>query len=226
MCGRYTLHQKVDVLAKHYNLTRVPVDIHENYNVAPGQIMPVITKDENGPKLELMRWGLIPAWAKDPLIGYKLINAREDSLFDKPLWRNLVLRKRALIPADGFYEWKKPAEHRGHKQPYYIHPKQVSLFSFAGIWETWKDAGGKELKTYSIITTEPNKEMADVHGRMPVILLPDGEADWLEPSNNDRGALEPLLRPYKDLGLYIHQVSEDVNTTNNNYQNLIYSLTG
>jgi putative SOS response-associated peptidase YedK len=226
MCGRYTLHQKVDVLAKHYNLAKMPVDTHENYNVAPGQIMPVIIKDENGPKLELMKWGLIPAWAKDPIIGYKLINAREDSIFDKPLWRNLVLRKRALIPADGFYEWKKPAERRGHKQPYYIHPKQVGLFSFAGVWEAWKDVGGKEWKTYSIITTEPNKEMADVHDRMPVILLPDGEADWLGPSNDDQGVLEPLLRPYKDHGLYIHKVSDDVNTTNNNYQNLIYRLNG
>ena len=226
MCGRYTLHQKVDDLDQHYNLASEPSDIHDNYNVAPGQIMPVVTHDGTNRKLELMKWGLIPAWAKDPTIGYRLINAREDSIFDKPLWRNLVLRKRALVPADGFYEWQKPAEPKGRKQPYYIHPKRISLFSFAGVWETWEDAEGKEWKTYSIITTEPNKEMAEIHNRMPVILYPEDETDWLEPTIVDRINLEPLLRPLEDHGLDMNKVSEDVNSTSNNYQGLIFSLTG
>jgi len=226
MCGRYTLHQKVDNIAKRFNLDSVPSDIHENFNVAPGQIMPVITEDETGRHLELMKWGFIPVWAKDPKMGYKLINARDDGIFEKPMWRSVIQKKRALIPADGFYEWKKPeAGSKAAKQPYYIHPKQMELFGFAGVWETWKDVEGKEWKTYSIITTEPNKEMRNVHNRMPVILHQDDESSWLSPShNNDRGAIEALLRPWEDNGLEMFEVSPEVNATRNNEAKLIYPI--
>jgi putative SOS response-associated peptidase YedK len=204
----------------------LPKDIQENFNVAPGQIMPVITVDESGqPRLELMQWGLIPAWAKDPSIGYKLINARDDTIFEKPMWRGLVLKKRALIPADGFYEWKRlPGDGKERKQPFYIHPKHVDVFSFAGVWETWKDIEGKELKTYSIITTEPNEEMSSVHNRMPVILHPEDEASWLEPSKVKREEIEPFLHPYEDNGLEMYEVSKDVNSAANNDEHLIYAL--
>ncbi len=224
MCGRYTLHQKADKLAKRFNLATLPAHIAESYNVAPGQIMPVITEDEDGRKLELMKWGLIPSWSKDPKIGYKLINARGDGIFDKPMWRNVILRKRALIPADGFYEWKRSADPKGHKQPFYIHPKQDELFAFAGVWETWKDIEGKEWKTYSIITTEPNREMSSIHNRMPVILHPEDEASWLEPSRVSRSDIEPYLRPYEDNGLELFEVSSDVNAVRNNDEKLIYPL--
>jgi len=224
MCGRYTLYKKVDELAERYNLASVPADIHANYNVAPGQIMPVIVEDEGGKRLELMKWGLIPFWAKDPKIGYKLINARDDTIFEKPIWRNVILKKRALIPADGFYEWQKPNDPKGRKQPYFIHPKQVDLFSFAGVWETWKDVEGLEWKSYSIITTDPNKEMSGVHNRMPVILHPEDEASWLQPSRVTRDDIEPLLRPYEDNGLEIYKVSDDVNSTKNNDKHLVYSM--
>jgi putative SOS response-associated peptidase YedK len=224
MCGRYTLYKKVDELSERYNVAKVPYDINANFNVAPGQIMPVITQDEVGRHLELMKWGLIPAWAKDPLIGYRLINARDDGIFAKPVWRGVILHQRALIPADGFYEWQKPANPKDHKQPYYIHPKQLKLFSFAGVWESWKDAEGREWKTYSIITTEPNKEMKRIHNRMPVILHPADEADWLEPSKTTKEAIEPLLRPYEDNGLELFKVSDAVNSTRNNNQQLIYAL--
>ena len=224
MCGRYTLHKKVDELAERYNLASVPADIHVNYNVAPGQMMPVIIEDEGIKRLELMKWGLVPFWAKDPKIGYKLINARDDTIFEKPIWRNVILRKRALIPADGFYEWQKPSDPKGHKQPYFIHPKQVDLFSFAGVWETWKDVEGLEWKTYSIITTDPNKEMRTLHNRMPVILHPEDEASWLQSSRVTRDDIEPLLRPYEDNGLEMYKVSDDVNSTKNNDKNLVCSL--
>jgi len=223
MCGRYTLHKKVDEIAKRYNLASVPKDIPENFNVAPGQIMPVITEDESGRKLEFMKWGLVPAWAKDPKIGYRLINARDDTIFDKPMWRNVILKKRALIPADGFYEWKR-ANVKGSKKPFYIHPKQLDIFSFAGVWEAWKDVEGKVFKTYSIITTEPNKEMSAVHDRMPVILHPEDEVSWLESARNDRASIEPLLLPYQDNGLDIYEVSSEVNSTRNNDPRLIYAL--
>lgn len=226
MCGRYTLHKKVDELAERFNIAKVPEGLHANYNVAPGQIMPVITEAEDGKReLELMKWGLIPFWAKDPKIGYKLINARAETLFDKPMWRNVINKKRLLIPADGFYEWKRPTDTKGTKKPFYIHPKQIDLFSFAGVWETWKDVEGLEWKTYSIITTEPNKEMASVHNRMPVILHQDDESSWLSAShNNDRGAIEALLRPWEDDGLDMYEVSSDVNSTRNNDEKLIVPL--
>jgi putative SOS response-associated peptidase YedK len=225
MCGRYTLHKKVDELAKRFNLASVSKDISENYNVAPGQVMPVITESDDGKRhLELMKWGLIPIWAKDPSIGYKLINARDDTIFEKPMWRSVILKKRALIPADGFYEWRKPLTPKERKQPFYIHPKQTDLFSFAGVWETWKDNEGQEIMTYSIITTEPNKEMASVHNRMPVILHQEDESSWLEPSKVTRDSIEPLLRPYEDDGLEMIEVSEDVNSPRNNDEHLIYAL--
>ncbi len=226
MCGRYTLHKKAKELARRYNLAIVPKDISDNFNVAPGQIMPVITADETGNRhMELMKWGLIPIWAKDPSIGYKLINARDDTIFEKPMWRSAILKRRALIPADGFYEWKRlPEDSKERKQPFYIHPKHEDIFSFAGVWETWKDTEGEELKTYSIITTAPNAEMSRVHNRMPVILHPEDEASWLEPSKVSREAIEPLLHPYEDQGLAMYAVSKDVNSAANNDEHLIYAL--
>ncbi len=225
MCGRYTLLSQADKLKKHYNLAKLPKDIRQNFNVAPGQILPVVHADEQGkPVLEMMKWGFIPVWAKDPNMGYKLINARDDGIFDKPMWRNVIKKKRCLIPANGFYEWQRPKSTKEQKQPFYIHPKQLDLFSFAGVWETWKDVEGKLWKTYSIITTEPNKEMAKVHNRMPVILHPEDEASWLEPSHTDRSDIEPLLRPWEDNGLEMFEVSRDVNATKNNDKHLIYPL--
>jgi putative SOS response-associated peptidase YedK len=227
MCGRYTLHKKTKEIAKRFDAKESVKDIRENYNVAPGQIMPVITENDEGRTLELMKWGLVPFWAKDPNIGYKMINARAESVFEKPAWRNVIKNKRCIIPADGFYEWDKILDNakKVQKQPYYIHPKQTNLFGFAGVWETWKDVEGLEWKTYSIITTEANKEMSAVHDRMPVILHQEDESSWLSHSyDGDRGAIEALLRPYEDGGLEMFEVSRDVNVTKNNDERLVYPL--
>lgn len=226
MCGRYTLHKRADELARRYNVAQFPHELKDNYNVAPGQQMPIITNNNSGdPQLELMQWGLIPVWAKDPKIGYKLINARDDTIFEKPMWRSVILKKRCLVPADGFYEWQRQTiDSKIQKQPFYIHPKQIELFSFAGVWETWKDSDGTEHKTYSIITTEPNKEMASVHNRMPVILHPEDEPKWLEPSRVTRSSIEPLLRPFEDNGLELYRVSSDVNSPSYNNESLVYPL--
>lgn len=210
---------------KRYNLATMPKNIQDNFNVAPGQVMPVIHTNEKGKQvLEMMKWGLVPFWAKDPKIGYRLINARDDTIFDKPMWRSVIRKKRCLIPADGFYEWRRPKSPKEHKTPFYIHPKQTDLFSFAGVWDTWKDEQGKELRTYSIITTEPNKEMSKIHNRMPVILHKEEESSWLEPSHDKREDVEPLLRPFEDGGLKTYKVSEDVNSPRNNNESLIYAL--
>ena len=216
MCGRYTL-TKTDGLAKRYNLDDVPKDLHENFNVAPTQTMPVITHDEDGMKMELMRWGIPrfigPGKVKD------VFNTRADKAFWS--WKKLTMTQRILVPATGFYEWKKVS---GAKQPYFIHPKDEDLFSFAGIWNTWKD-DGKEIKTYSIITTDPNQEMLDIHNRMPVILHQEDESAWLSPSHdNDRNTIEALLRPYEDNGLEMFEVSRDVNVARTNEEYLMYPI--
>lgn len=225
MCGRYTLHQKVQSLKEHYNVKHVPYSLKDNYNVAPGQFMPVVINETNQVELKVMKWGLVPFWAKDPKIGYKLINARDDTIFSKPMWRNLILKQRCLIPADGFYEWQKVSvSGKDQKQPFYIKPKQTDLFSFAGVWAAWKDAEGVELTTYSIITTSPNKEMASIHNRMPVILHQADEASWLEPSVQTKENLEHFLRPYEDDSLEMYEVSRDVNVVRNNSRELIYPI--
>ena len=225
MCGRYTLHQKGDNLAKRYGLSSAPDSIRDNFNVAPGHFMPIIVEEDGKPKLEMMKCGLVPVWAKDPNIGYKMINARSESIFEKPAWRSVILKKRCLIPADGFYEWKKfMTDEKERKQPFYIHPTQEEIFSFAGVWEAWKDSENNIWKTYSIITTEPNEEMSSIHDRMPVILHPEDEASWLEPSNATRDSIEPLLRPFEDNGLEMYEGSSDVNVTRTNDSKLILPL--
>ncbi|HET8709547.1 MAG TPA: SOS response-associated peptidase [Candidatus Saccharimonadales bacterium] len=225
MCGRYTLFDS-DTLAERFAVPRPSENIRPNYNVAPGQYMPVITENDDGRQLEIMKWGLVPGWAKDKNIGYKLINARSESLFEKPAWRTAVKRRRCLVPADGFYEWQKlTSASKAPKQPYYIHPKTAGLFAFAGVWDSWKDPDGNDLQTYSIITTEPNADMRALHDRMPVILYPETEAAWLSPANNDRrNVLESLLHPYHDNGLELFPVSREVNVTANNDARLIYPM--
>lgn len=225
MCGRYTLHQRAQSLEEHYNVKHVPYGLKDNYNVAPGQFMPVVTLEDGKPILDVMKWGLVPTWAKDPKIGYKLINARDDTIFTKPMWRSVILRQRCLIPADGFYEWQKiTVAGKEQKRPFYIKPKQNDLFSFAGVWDTYKDIEGLEWDAYSIITTSPNKEMKSIHNRMPVILHPEDETTWLEPSVQTKEDLEHFLRPYEDDGLEMYEVSRDVNVVRNNNIELTYPI--
>jgi putative SOS response-associated peptidase YedK len=224
-CGRYVLKATPKQLRDHYNLANPPKGLKPNYNVAPGQFLPVVTAGaEAGWQLEPMKWGLVPFWAKDPNIGYKLINARDDTIFDKPMWRSVILRKRALVPASGFYEWKKPDTPKGRKQPFYIHPKQTGLFSFAGVWDSWKDVEGLDWKTFSIVTTDANRDMSAVHNRMPVMLHKDEEAAWLDPSKASRADVEPFLHPYEDEGLEMFEVSPEVNTVRNNDAKLILPI--
>ncbi|MDB5181060.1 MAG: hypothetical protein JWO54_823 [Candidatus Saccharibacteria bacterium] len=212
MCGRYALFN-IDEIVDDYPLPE-DFDFIPNYNIAPTQTMPVITEDG----MKLMRWGLIPSWSKDEKIGYRLINARSESVFDKPIWKAVITRKKCLIPANGFYEWKKEED---GKQPYFIHPKDQSIFMFAGVWETWKHEG-KEWHTYSILTTEPNKEMSYIHDRMPVILQKDDWSQWLGADVEDD--IVPLLQSYSDNGLETVQVSKDVNVVKTNNNTLVLPI--
>jgi putative SOS response-associated peptidase YedK len=219
MCGRYTL-TKTDRLAARYELADIAADISDSFNVAPTQTMPVISRasDNRHSQLELMRWG-IPRYV-GPSKVKDAFNTRADKAFWS--WKKLASTQRVLVPATGFYEWRMQA---GGKQPYFIHPKNEELFSFAGIWNTWKNDDGLEIKTYSILTTEPNEEMLDIHNRMPVILHRDDEETWLSAEHdNDRETLEMLLRPYDDNGLEMFEVSKDVNVAQTNDEHLIYPL--
>lgn len=217
MCGRYTLTD-VAHLGSRFNLASQPEGIHENFNTAPTQTMPVIIETSEGRQAEFMKWGIPrfigPGKVKD------VFNTRSDKAFGS--WKKLVMSQRVLVPATGFYEWKMED---GGKQPYFIHPKDGGLFAFAGIWNTWKDEDGREAESYSIMTTEPNKEMSKIHNRMPVILHESDETTWLSSEhNNDQSALEQLLLPYNDNGLEVYPVSREVNTVRINDKRLMQPL--
>lgn len=216
MCGRYTLDKKAGDIAKRFNLAKLPKEVRANFNVAPTQVMPVITEDESGKRhLEPMQWGIPRVLGKD--IVRELINTRADKAFGG-FWKRTVIGHRCLVPATGFYEWKRAKD---GKVPFFIHPKDMDLYAFAGIWDVWKSKDGHEVKVYSIMTTEPNKEMKAIHNRMPVILHRDDESSWLEPSNDTQDGLEPLLVPFEDNGLEIYEVSRDVNSPRNNSKVLL-----
>ncbi len=219
MCGRYTLFE-TKKLVKRFNLATQP-DVKASYNIAPGQHMPVVVRTSTVNEVEYMRWGFLPIWAKDASMGYRLINARAESIFDKSIWKSAALHSHCLVPSNGFYEWKLENK---IKQPYFIKPKDQDIFAFAGIFSTWKDAQNNTLKTFAIITTRPNKQMASIHDRMPVILKPEQETAWLESSEDGQGAIESLLNPYEDGLLEIYKISSDVNNPRHNSRNLLQRI--
>ncbi|MEP7204862.1 MAG: SOS response-associated peptidase [Candidatus Saccharibacteria bacterium] len=209
MCGRYALFD-IEPLEADYEL---PADLAwtPNYNVAPTQSMPVVTQEG----VVKMRWGLIPKWAKDDRIGNKLINARSESVFVKPIWRSIITKYRCLIPANGFYEWQKSND---GKRPFFIRPTNQRLFMFAGIWETWRH-NGTLWHSYSILTTTPNQEMSLIHDRMPVIIERTDHDEWLGASSRDD--IEPFLKPYPDSHLDVFEVNAAVNDVKTNNAGLI-----
>ena len=206
MCGRFSI---IDIEDIRERFKTKPIDLKTNYNVAPTQDVPVIT----GNQLSLFRWGLIPFWAKDPTIGNKLINARAETVDEKPSFKHSLQRKRCLIIADGFYEWKKEGS---TKRPHRITLKNKELFGFAGLWDTWRSPAGDIINTCSIITTTPNDLMAPIHNRMPVILSRDSERVWLDQSIVESPILKSLLVPYPSDQMIAYEVSTLVNSPKNN----------
>jgi putative SOS response-associated peptidase YedK len=166
--------------------------------------------NEEEKSVQLLRWGLIPSWAKDPAIGYKLINARAESIAEKPGFRTAFKKRRCLIPADGFYEWRLESDGRT-KTPMRIRMKSKEPFTFAGLWETWKDPQEKEIRTFTIITTEPNEILQPIHNRMPVIMKPEDEEAWLDP-RADPKHLAKILSPYTEKEMEAYAVSQLVNS--------------
>ncbi len=214
MCGRYSLWDLEELDRTFPNISE-DLRLSPHYNCAPAQFLPVIT--DKG--MEMMRWGLIPRWAKDPSSqGYSLINARVESVKEKPMYKNLLKANRCLVPANGFFEWK----HEGKdKIPQYIFVKKRKVITFAGLWDTWKDAEGKEFKSYTIITCEPNSFMAKIHNRMPVILDINKRKDWL--SEKDKNYTQ-LLKPYPAKDMEAYPISSLVNRPANDMPQIIYKI--
>jgi putative SOS response-associated peptidase YedK len=213
MCGRYRLVRKKEILAAAFDAGD-DLDWAPRYNLAPGQDVPVVRQDAQAPvrSLSLMRWGLIPSWSKDPKVGYKMINARAETLADKPAFREPLQSSRCLIPADGFYEWAKADK---SKSPYCFTLADDSVFAFAGLWDHCKNANGEPLRTCSIITTWANPLVAGTHDRMPVILDPENYELWLDPGFRNTDALLELLKPYNAESMRGWRVSARVNSVQN-----------
>lgn len=229
MCGRYTLTQPAEVLAEAFDVSDY-VELQPRYNIAPTQDVAVIGRNHEGRRtLGLMRWGLIPSWAKDPTIGNRMINARGESAAEKPAFRSSFKSRRCLVPADGFYEWKKQGS--GSKQPYYIRMKDHHPFAFAGLWSRWRPKAtdgadaGEPILSCTLLTTSPNPLMAEIHDRMPVILHPEHYDFWLNPDNQDAEALNRLLVPYEPEAMEAYPISTMVNRPGNEGPRLIEPLT-
>jgi putative SOS response-associated peptidase YedK len=210
MCGRFSLDALPDTLARHFDLPEVPA-LAPRYNIAPSQDIAVIRPGLRGRECVLLRWGLVPAWSSEPRTKYSTINARAESVADKPTYRHAFRHRRCLIPATGFYEWKQAGETR---IPHHIRMKDGGLFALAGLWERW-EKDGNVLESCTIIVTGANRLMAPIHDRMPVILDPDRYADWLEPDKTDSDALLAMLVPYTEDSMEAWPVSRLVNNPAN-----------
>lgn len=207
MCGRFTLTIDINRVAQRFGVAP-SIQVAPRYNVAPTQ--DVVTIMSNGTAhLDLLRWGLIPSWAKDESVGSRMINARAETLAEKPSFKRLLHARRCLVVADGFYEWKQ--EHGG-KTPMYITLKDQEPFAFAGLWDSWKSPEGQQVRTCTIITTQPNELMASIHNRMPAILPQQAIEEWLDPAQRDDQALLSLLKPYPTDEMTARPVSRKVNS--------------
>jgi len=215
MCGRYRLTAKERWLSDYFNLDPEDVDWAARWNVAPTQEVATIRQDRKQPTriFALMRWGLIPYWAKDASIASKAINAVSETAAEKPAFREAMRRRRCLIPADGFYEWKRLGPKL--KQTYNIGLPDDGLFAFAGLWDRWKNPEGKPVETCTILTTEANALVADIHDRMPVILRPEDYDRWLDPGVTDPKLVADLLKPYDARLMRKYPVSDFVNRADN-----------
>jgi putative SOS response-associated peptidase YedK len=216
VCGRFSL-SNLTKYEQRFHTVNKDVGAHPNYNSAPTQKLPVILQREDGRHTEIYRWGIPRVLGKD--FVKDIINTRSDKAFGG-FWKKNVIERRCLVPATSFFEWKKTD---GSKQPFLIHPKDLDLFAFAGIWSEWTDKDGNFSLNFSIMTTDPNKEMKDIHDRMPVILHKDEEEEWLKPDLN-QDLIAKLLFPSEDGRLEMYPVSTKVNNVRNNSPEILERL--
>ena len=211
MCGRFTATFEFSDIRVRWNLDRDLALYKPRFNIAPetSPNIPVIVRQRGGNECRLMHWGLIPSWAKDPTIGNQTINARAESLTEKPAFKHLVGSRRCIIPADGFYEWRKEGK---RKVPMWVHLRSREPFGLAGLWDMWRKPDGKRVESFTIITTEPNEMVRPVHNRMPAILQPEDEEQWLDVSRTSFAKARSLLKPLPADLMDAHDVSTIVNS--------------
>jgi putative SOS response-associated peptidase YedK len=217
MCGRYCISTAPEAIRRLFRYREQP-NFPPRYNVAPTQPVPIVRLAEGQRQFALVRWGLIPAWAKDPSAFTLLINARGESVNDKPAFRNAMKRRRCLFPADGFYEWKTET---GRKRPYFARLKGGGPLAFAGLWETWTGPNGEEMETAAIVTTTANREMGQIHHRAPVIVPPEQFDFWLDCDKVDAEMAAALIAPAPDNAMEVYQVSLAVNRVANDSPDLV-----
>ncbi|ALC82339.1 MULTISPECIES: SOS response-associated peptidase [Bacillus] len=224
MCGRFTLYSDFDDILNRFDieLSNLEYDYVQSYNIAPSQQILSVINDGSKNRLGHLRWGLLPPWSKDEKIGYKMINARSETLAQKPSFKKPLQSKRCIIPADSFYEWKRIDSKT--KLPMRIKLRSAKLFSFAGLWEKWNSPKGEMIYSCTIITTNSNDLMSPIHDRMPVILTPETEAQWLNPKIKNIEDLQKLLVPYEAKDMEAFQVSSEVNSPKNNSPELIDAI--
>ncbi|MGG4453808.1 SOS response-associated peptidase [Brevibacillus porteri] len=221
MCGRFTLVTNLELWNARFQIEVIPFDIQPRYNIAPGQFIPAIISDQGKRRIGQLKWGLVPSWAQDEKSGYKMINARSETLTEKPAFRRLFERKRCIIPADGFYEWMKLGK---AKQPMRIMMKSGEPFAFAGLFDTWSSPIEDKLHTCTIVTTKPNDVVADIHDRMPVILRQEDEGIWLDREKFDSDLLQSLLVPYESDMMRAYPVSTMVGSPKNDLPECIQEI--
>lgn len=211
MCGRFAQRSDPKRLAKEFKVAEVP-QVEARYNIAPTQEILAVREFGDGREMTFFKWGLVPSWAKDVSMGARLINARSETVGEKPSFREAFKKRRCIIPADGFYEWQRTG---GKKQPFFFRLSDESPFGFAGLWERWQDGEGKAIESCTILTTEANEVLRPVHDRMPVILHPEEYTLWLGGDERQRGLLVELLRPYLAEVMVGYPVTPLVNSPRN-----------
>jgi putative SOS response-associated peptidase YedK len=213
MCGRFTLTVDLGQIQAAFPGIEVPRDLPPRYNIAPTQPVAVIPNNGQN-RLDFYIWGLIPSWAKDPEIGNRMINARAETLAEKPAFRSAYRRRRCLVLADGFYEWRADPGTKS-KTPMYIQLESTEPYGLAGLWEIWSNGDGSEIRSCTIVTTEPNQLLSSIHNRMPVIVSADNYDRWLSPQELSPEELQPVLAPYPAEEMVAFPVSRLVNSPNN-----------
>ncbi len=221
MCGRFTNTAKKEEISIEFKVGAKNPDIYQaRYNIAPSQMIEAVIEPKGERLLENLKWGLIPHWAKDPHIGSRMINARAETLCEKPSFREAFKSRRCIIPASGFYEWQKKGA--DGKQPYFFYLKEKDVFGFAGLWESWIDqTTGQEIDTCTIITTEANELLKPVHDRMPVILKSESYEQWLDAKEKDTDKMQKMLVPFPADEMASHAVSKSVNVPSADSEELI-----
>ncbi|QDV35659.1 SOS response-associated peptidase [Tautonia plasticadhaerens] len=216
MCGRYTLRTTAREIAETFDVPEVP-ELPARFNIAPTQDVPVVRLGDGGREFHLLHWGLIPSWADDPDIGSRMINARAETVAEKPAFRRAFRSRRCLVVSDGFFEWRREG---GRKQPYFIRMKDDRPFAFAGLWERW-DKLGEPIESCTLITGEPNEVVALIHDRMPVIVPESAYEHWLDPDVQDPKRLQGLLVPCPSEEMEAYPVSTLVNSPSNDVERCV-----